>query len=107
HTNARQVAVQARNKTWSSLRPDRSAVRTNRRARQPASSSDTNARQTRDPTSSPCQQEFFRPRINEVAVAAKSKRDSLEAAPLFDCAKSRSKLFMKRGVEQPGSSSGS
>src|SRR5215831_8871601 len=53
-------------------RPNRNAARTNPGVRPPASSSDTNAPQNRDPTSSPCQQEFFRPRRKEVGVMTKA-----------------------------------
>src|SRR6266498_3397945 len=43
----------------SSPRPCRNAPHTTEAARQPTSFSDTNARQTRDPTNWLCQQEFF------------------------------------------------
>ena len=66
-------------------RPIRNAARTSRAARSPPSSSDTTARQNPGPTSSPSQQEFFRPHVNEVATAGKAnafrnKRKRREAA---------------------------
>ena len=67
----------------SSPRPFRNAAHTKAAAGQPASFSDTNARESRDPTSWPCLRQFCRflfrqkvssSRINEVAVAVKATR---------------------------------
>ena len=53
-------------------RPIRNAARTNRAARRSAFSSDTSARQNRDPTSWLCRPEFSRSRLNEVAMRRKT-----------------------------------
>ncbi len=85
----------------SSPRPCRNAAHTTEAARQPASFSDTNARQTRDPTSLLCQREFFHVSIElklfeplgtGTTTPTESKQHRIwlkKKSQKFDCGKSK------------------